>query len=64
MAGNGIEESYRAKTGKSAEWMERGGRSLPGGVTRNFGYHRPYPVVMDRGQGRFSGMWMATGTST
>jgi glutamate-1-semialdehyde 2,1-aminomutase len=56
---NGIEETYRAKTRKSAEWMERGGRSLPGGVTRNFGYHRPYPVVMDRGQGAF--LWDVDG---
>lgn len=56
---NGIEETYRAKTWKSAEWMERAGRSLPGGVTRNFGYHRPYPVVMDRGQGAF--LWDVDG---
>ncbi len=59
MAVNRIEEAYRAKTRKSADWMERGGRSLPGGVTRNFGYHRPYPVVMDRGKGAF--LWDVDG---
>lgn len=59
MPANSIEETYRAKTRKSADLMERAARSLPGGVTRNFGYHRPYPVVMDRGKGAF--LWDVDG---
>lgn len=59
MVANSVEETYRAKTRKSAELMERAARSLPGGVTRNFGYHRPYPVVMDRGKGAF--LWDVDG---
>ncbi|MGH9682971.1 MAG: aspartate aminotransferase family protein [Candidatus Acidiferrales bacterium] len=39
--------------------MEHAARSLPGGVTRNFGYHRPYPVVMERGKGAF--LWDVDG---
>jgi glutamate-1-semialdehyde 2,1-aminomutase len=54
-----IEETFLAKTRKSAELIERAARSLPGGVTRNFGYHRPYPVVMDRGKGAF--LWDVDG---
>ncbi|MGH9761489.1 MAG: aspartate aminotransferase family protein, partial [Blastocatellia bacterium] len=53
MAPKSIEETYAAKTCKSSELMEHAARSLPGGVTRNFGYHRPYPVVMERGKGAF-----------
>ncbi len=48
-----VEQTYLAKTRKSAELMQRAARTLPGGLTRNFGYHRPYPVVMDRGNGAF-----------
>ena len=59
MPANSVEETYLAKTRKSAELMERAARSLPGGVTRNFGYHRPYPVVMDRGKGPF--LWDVDG---
>jgi glutamate-1-semialdehyde 2,1-aminomutase len=59
MAASTVEEIYLAKTRKSAELMKRAARSLPGGLTRNFGYHRPYPVVMDRGNGPF--LWDVDG---
>jgi glutamate-1-semialdehyde 2,1-aminomutase len=59
MAANSVEATYRAKTRKSAELMKRAAGSLPGGLTRNFGYHRPYPVVMDRGNGAF--LWDVDG---
>jgi glutamate-1-semialdehyde 2,1-aminomutase len=51
MALNSIEETYKARTAKSAELLRRAGRSLPGGLTRNYGFHRPYPVVHARGMG-------------
>jgi len=50
---NGIEETYRARTPKSAELVQRARRSLPGGVTRGFGYYRPYQAVMERGEGAY-----------
>lgn len=50
---NGIEETYRARTPKSAELVKRARRSLPGGVTRGFGYYRPYQAVMERGEGAY-----------
>jgi glutamate-1-semialdehyde 2,1-aminomutase len=59
MAASSVEETYLAKTRKSAELMQRAAHSLPAGVTRNFGYHRPYPVVMDRGKGAF--LWDVDG---
>jgi glutamate-1-semialdehyde 2,1-aminomutase len=42
---NSIEETYRARTRRSAELLARAKRSMPGGLTRNFGYHPPYPVL-------------------
>jgi len=48
-----IEETYRARTRKSAELVQRGTRSLPGGVTRGFGSYQPYQAVMERGEGAF-----------
>jgi len=56
---NGIEETYRARTPKSAELVARANRSLPGGVTRGFGYYRPYQAVMERGEGAF--LWDVDG---
>lgn len=50
---SGIEETYRSRTRKSCELVERARRSLPGGVTRGFGYYRPYQAVMERGEGAF-----------
>ncbi len=46
-----IEQTYRRRTGKSAELVNRGTRSLPGGVTRGFGSYLPYQAVMERGEG-------------
>jgi glutamate-1-semialdehyde 2,1-aminomutase len=51
MALNSIEETYRARTVKSAALLRRAGKSLPGGLTRNYGFHHPYPVVHARGEG-------------
>ena len=51
MALNSIEETYKARTAKSAALMRRAGQSLPGGLTRNYGFHQPYPVVHRRGKG-------------
>ena len=56
---NGIEETYRARTPKSAELVSRANRSLPGGVTRGFGYYKPYQAVMERGEGAF--LWDVDG---
>ena len=56
---NGIEETYRARTPKSAELVRRANRSLPGGVTRGFGYYKPYQAVMERGEGAF--LWDVDG---
>jgi glutamate-1-semialdehyde 2,1-aminomutase len=53
MALNSIEETYRARTPASAELLARAKASLPGGLTRNFGYFPPYPVVHRRGQGPY-----------
>ncbi len=59
MALNSIEETYRARTVKSAELIARAKQSLPGGVTRNFGFHLPYPVVHERGAGPY--LWDVDG---
>jgi glutamate-1-semialdehyde 2,1-aminomutase len=48
-----IEDTYRARTQKSAELVKRGARRLPGGVTRGFGSYPPYQAVMERGAGAF-----------
>ena len=53
MALNSIEETYRARTPASAELLARAKQSLPGGLTRNFGYFPPYPVVHRHGQGAY-----------
>ena len=53
MALNSIEETYRARTPASAELLVRAKQSLPGGLTRNFGYFPPYPVVHRHGQGAY-----------
>ena len=58
-ASNSVEETYLAKTRQSARLMSRAEHSLPGGLTRNFGYHRPYPVVMEKGNGPF--LWDVDG---
>jgi glutamate-1-semialdehyde 2,1-aminomutase len=59
MALNSIEETYKARTAKSAALMRRAGASLPGGLTRNYGFHPPYPVVHVRGEGPY--LWDVDG---
>ena len=56
---NSIEETYRARTSKSAALTRRAKGSLPGGLTRNFGFHPPYPVVHERGEGPY--LWDVDG---
>ena len=46
-----VEKEFRKRTPKSAELMQRSAHSMPGGLTRGFGFHWPYPAVMERGQG-------------
>jgi hypothetical protein len=41
---NAILAQYRARTPGSAVLMERSIDAVAGGVSRNFGYHIPYPV--------------------
>ncbi len=59
MAINSIEETYRARTAGSAALLARARQSLPGGLSRNFGYYPPYPVVDQRGQGSY--LWDVDG---
>lgn len=47
----GIVARYRAKTPNSSRMMARSGNAIAGGVSRNFGYHIPYPVVNARASG-------------
>jgi glutamate-1-semialdehyde 2,1-aminomutase len=46
-----VEQRYRAQTPRSAEAMERARRYMVRGLTRGWGYHRPYPLVAKRGEG-------------
>jgi glutamate-1-semialdehyde 2,1-aminomutase len=46
-----IEQAYLARTARSAELMERAGRSMPSGITRTLAWFAPYPVVFERGSG-------------
>jgi glutamate-1-semialdehyde aminotransferase len=48
---NAILAQYRARTPGSAVLMERSIDAVAGGVSRNFGYHIPYPVANERGTG-------------
>jgi glutamate-1-semialdehyde 2,1-aminomutase len=48
---NEILAEYRNRTRRSAALMERSNNVIAGGVSRNFGYHVPYPVVNERGSG-------------
>ena len=48
---NAILAQYRARTPGSAVLMERSIDPVAGGVSRNFGYHIPYPVANERGTG-------------
>jgi len=48
-----LEEVYRARTPRSAEAMARARRHMVRGLTRGWGYHRPYPLVGKRGEGPY-----------
>lgn len=46
-----LEQRYRSRTPRSAEAMARARRYMVRGLTRGWGYHRPYPLVAKRGEG-------------
>jgi glutamate-1-semialdehyde 2,1-aminomutase len=48
-----IEQLYRSRTPRSAEAMGRARRYMVRGLTRGWGYHRPYPIVAKRGEGPY-----------
>jgi glutamate-1-semialdehyde 2,1-aminomutase len=48
-----LEEVYRDRTPRSGEAMARARRYLVRGLTRGWGYHRPYPIVGKRGEGPY-----------
>jgi glutamate-1-semialdehyde 2,1-aminomutase len=48
-----LEEVYRGRTARSAEAMARARRYMVRGLTRGWGYHRPYPLVARRGEGPY-----------
>ena len=54
-----VEKEFLKRTLKSAELMQRSAQSMPGGLTRGFGFHLPYPAVMERGQGCY--LWDVDG---
>jgi glutamate-1-semialdehyde 2,1-aminomutase len=54
-----IEVTYRGRTASSAALMERAAGSMPGGASRTFGFHHPYPVVIDHADGPF--LWDVDG---
>ena len=46
-----LERIYLRRTPRSAQAMERARRYMVRGITRGWGYHRPYPIVGARGEG-------------
>src|ERR1700677_1843648 len=48
-----LEEAYRARTPRSAEAMAQARRYMVRGITRGWGYYRPYPIVGDHGEGPY-----------
>ncbi len=48
-----LESLYRSRTPRSAEAMSRARRYMVRGLTRGWGYHRPYPLVGKRGEGPY-----------
>jgi glutamate-1-semialdehyde 2,1-aminomutase len=54
-----IESAFRGRTPQSARLMAASSHVMPGGVTRAFGFHHPYPVVMDHGEGCY--LWDVDG---
>jgi glutamate-1-semialdehyde 2,1-aminomutase len=50
---NAITDQFTAQTGRSRALQERARAALPGGSSRTVGWHRPYPVVFERGEGPY-----------
>ncbi|HEX4467301.1 MAG TPA: aminotransferase class III-fold pyridoxal phosphate-dependent enzyme, partial [Solirubrobacteraceae bacterium] len=48
-----LEDLYKRRTPSSAAAMERARRYMVRGITRGWGYHRPYPIVGRRGEGPY-----------
>ncbi len=48
-----LEARYLERTPRSREAMARARRYMVRGLTRGWGYHRPYPVVGDHGEGPY-----------
>ncbi len=48
-----LERAYRDRTPRSAIAMEKARRYMVRGITRGWGYHRPYPIVATRGEGPY-----------
>jgi glutamate-1-semialdehyde 2,1-aminomutase len=48
-----LEQRYLRRTPSSAKAMERARRYMVRGLTRGWGYHRPYPIVADHGEGPY-----------
>jgi glutamate-1-semialdehyde 2,1-aminomutase len=48
-----LEQVYRSRTPRSAEAMARARQYMVRGLTRGWGYHRPYPLVGKRGEGPY-----------
>jgi glutamate-1-semialdehyde 2,1-aminomutase len=46
-----LEELYRSRTPRSEQAMARARGVMVRGLTRGWGYHRPYPLVAQRGEG-------------
>src|SRR5579884_3202508 len=54
-----IEAKYRRRTPTSEVLQRQASESLPGGDTRSITHHRPYPLVIERGEGAF--LWDVDG---
>jgi glutamate-1-semialdehyde 2,1-aminomutase len=50
---NAITDRFVAETPRSKALQERARSALPGGSSRTVGWHRPYPVVFERGEGAY-----------
>jgi glutamate-1-semialdehyde 2,1-aminomutase len=48
-----LEQAYRARTPRSAAAMAEARRYMVRGITRGWGYYRPYPIVGQRGEGPY-----------
>lgn len=51
LTGSKEEEHYRQRTPASARFFAEARKYLPGGDSRSTLFYRPYPAVMDRGEG-------------